>query len=148
MTQPESQARRWARVAAVGVAAGIAGWGLERVLFKTPRSFVGGRVPFLPAWGIGGAFVAATAPALRGAGLPWLLRGASYAVLLTGLEATACAIDRKLLGGSNEGGSPDYAERSWDYSDGEDPAPHGGCVDERAALAFGALGLLVEKLVP
>lgn len=137
MTQPESQAKRWARVAAVGVAAGIAGWGLERVLFKTPRSFVGGRMPFLPAWGIGGAFVAATAPALRGAGLPWLLRGASYAVLLTGLEATACAIDRTLIG-----------DRSWDYSNGEDPAPHGGCVDERAALAFGALGLLVEKLVP
>lgn len=137
MSEGESQAKRWARVAAVGVAAGVAGWGLERVLFKTPRSFVGGRVPFLPAWSLGGAFVAATAPALRSSGLPWFLRGASYAVLLTGLEATACALDRKLIG-----------ERSWDYSNGEDPAPHGGCVDERAALAFGALGLLVEKLIP
>ena len=110
----ETQGSRWKRVASVasiGGASGVAGWALENMHahsrgepWRFSAAFRGLPVPFLPVYAVGGATVAAVGPALRNSGLPWFLRGASYALLLGGLELAACKIDRMLAPG-----------RRWDY---------------------------------
>lgn len=116
---------------------GIGGWALENALCDEPRysaAFKGAKVPFLPVYALGGASVLALAPTLKAQGLPWPVRGAAYAGILSGVEWAACQVDRKTLGA-----------RSWDY--GDDSIDGEGCVDLKHAIAWGALGLLAESLV-
>jgi|HubBroStandDraft_1064217.scaffolds.fasta_scaffold522281_2 hypothetical protein len=112
---------------------GLVGWGIENVLFGPRYSAVFGdrKIPFLPIYAAGGATVLAVAPTLKAQGLPWPVRAAAYAGILTGIEWTGCQLDRKTLGA-----------RSWDYGD---EAPAEGCIDVKHAVAWGALGLIAES---
>lgn len=149
----ETQGDRWKRVApvaVVGAASGVAGWALENAFAKLRGhapiysvAFAGRRVPFLPVHAVGGATVATIGPALKNAGLPWAIRGATYALLFGGLEVVACKLDRAILARSADADR----EASWNYGDGEaDASIDGeGCVDESHAVAWGVLGLIAER---
>lgn len=109
---------------------GYLGWVIEQMSSDTPRYsavFGGAKIPILPVFGVGGIFVGFLAPKLVGA--PFLLRGAAYAGALSGLEFTACQIDRGL------------GRRSWAYG------PDGSCVDLKHAGAWGVLGLGIEAFL-
>lgn len=144
----ETQGQRFRRIAAVGTASGVVGWALENVWSKIngegwrfSAAFGGAPVPFLPVYAVGGATIAAVGPALKEAGLPWPLRGASYALTLGILEFAACKLDRKLLASQPELDR----DNSWHYGEGEESIDGGGCVDESHVLAWGVLGLLAER---
>lgn len=113
---------------------GVAGWALENLLSETPRysaAFRGKRVPFLPVYALGGASVLVVSPTLKAQGMPAAARAATYAGILSGVEWTACQIDRKTM-----------CARSWDY--GPDTPDGDGCVDVPHAVAWGVLGLVAE----
>ncbi len=149
----ESQSSRWKRVASVatiGGVSGVAGWALENVYAKLrghptiySAAFRGRSIPFLPVHAVGGATVAAIGPALKNAGLPWPIRGASYALLFAGLEVVACKIDRKILTLSPKDERPHDRPHSWHY--GEESIDGDGCVDDSHALTWGVLGLIAER---
>jgi len=125
---------RVAVFAGVVVAAGILGFAMENVIFGARYSkALGGAtagVPLLPVYAAGGAVLAVLVPVVRP--LMWPLRAAIYAGSLSGVEYGACRLDIAAGG-----------KRSWRYSDGLDAQ---GCVDLPHALAWGALGLLVEEV--
>lgn len=113
---------------------GVAGWAMENALSETPRYsalFGGHKIPFLPVYAGGGAAVLAIAPTLKKQNIPWFLRGAVYAGVLTGAEWVGCQLDRGT-----------FNARSWDY--GPD-APAGGCIDLKHSIAWGVLGLIAEQ---
>lgn len=112
---------------------GFVGWAIEAVYETHPRwsrVFGSHHVPFLPVYAFGGFAVLALAPHLSW--LPFLARGATYAASLTALEWVACRIDRS------------RGHCSWDYEDND--CASGGCIDTKHAVAWGALGLLVERM--
>lgn len=110
------------------VVGGLAGWILEEAILPRtgPGRALGGSVPFLPIYGIGAALVVGAAPHLRELPLP--ARGVAYAGGLSALEWVACRANQDWL-----------KRRSWEYE--------GSCVDVPHALAWGALGLLTERVV-
>ena len=125
-----------ADLAAKGVFFGIAGWALESAIFG-PRSsavFGGREVPFLPVYAAGGIGVLLAAPQLRAAHVPWPLRAAAYAALLSAVEYAGCVMDRRM------------GSCAWDYSGNACARPERGCVDLKHAALWGALGLVVEGL--
>ena len=131
--------KRTADVAAQGAFFGVAGWMLENAMFGQRFSalFGGRRVPFLPVYAIGGSTALALAPRLRKANVPWPLRAAAYAALLSGVEYAGCQFERRQLGAC-----------SWDYSGAACAKPNQGCIDLPHALLWGALGLLLERTAP
>ena len=142
-----AQGDRWRRIGKVGLASGVAGWALENTLARAQGepwrfSALFGKlpIPFLPVYAAGGAAIAAVGPSFATSGLPWPIRGASYALLLGLLEVGACKLDRKLL---LEDPDADR-DASWHYGEAES-VDGKGCVDEKHALAWGVLGLLVER---
>lgn len=114
---------------------GVAGWGIENALFgpRYSAAFGGTHVPFLPVYALGGATVLALAPTLKAQNIPWPLRGAAYAGVLTGVEWAGCQVDRHTLGA-----------KSWDYDHEESLDGH-GCIDWKHAVAWGVLGLIAEQ---
>jgi len=128
---------RAADVATKGAFFGIAGWALENVVFGPRYSAVFGaaRVPFLPVYAIGGSAALMIAPSLKASNVPWPLRAAAYAALLSGIEYAGCQFERRKLGAC-----------SWDYTDQKCASPREGCIDLPHALLWGALGLLLERM--
>jgi hypothetical protein len=116
---------------------GVGGWMLENTFWGPHYSaiFAGVAVPILPVYAAGGLAVGAAAPRLKAAGLPWWGRALAYAAGLSALEYVGCRIDRDVLGSC-----------AWDYAGNRCLAPARGCVDLKHAIAWGALGLAVEKL--
>lgn len=106
---------------------GFLGWVLENAYstYPGPRysRWVPGKLPFYPAYAIGGLLVLKTAPHLAELSFP--IRAATYAVGLSALELGACKLERSL------------GVKQWSY-DGD------SCVDVLHALAWGGLALLVE----
>lgn len=121
------------RVLGVAVACGVVGWALENTLSgpgRYSKAFGGARIPFLPTYAIGGAAVMLAEPTL--APLPLPARFVAYAAGLSALELGACAMDRSMVG-----------RRSWNYG----PSLGGGCVDLPHAAAWGALALMLERVM-
>jgi len=116
---------------------GVGGWMLENTFFGPHYSaiFGGVAVPLLPVYAAGGLAVGAAAPKLKEANVPWWGRALAYAAGLSAIEYAGCRIDRDFLG-----------DCAWDYAGNRCLEPARGCVDMKHALAWGALGLLVEKL--
>ena len=112
---------------------GIAGFALEAAYDGPKYSpvFSGAKIPILPVYAAGGALILLAAPHL--AMIPLLARGLVYAGLLTGLELVGCKLNRAA------------GHCSWDYAE-MDCATDGGCIDAPHALAWGVLGLLVERI--
>jgi len=108
-----------------------AGWGIESFWRrKPPRSPVwGGQdVPFLPIYGLGALLALAMQERMKNVSLP--LRFAAYAAGLTGFEWLSCKAGRAI-----------YGYVGWEYQDGS-------CIDVPHALAWGGLGLVLEKADP
>lgn len=116
---------------------GVFGWMLENTLWGPRYSslFGGIAVPFLPVYAIGGLVAEASASRLKEAGLPWWGRALAYGAGLSAIEYAGCRIDRGVLGGC-----------AWDYTGNRCLEPARGCVDLKHAIAWGMLGLAVEKL--
>jgi hypothetical protein len=109
-----------------------AGWGIERAWRREPprSAFWDGQdVPLLPIYGAGALLAIVLHEHMDGMSLP--LRFASYATALTGFEWLSCKIGREV-----------YGWVGWSYP------PDGACVDMPHALAWGLLGVLLEKADP
>ena len=106
---------------------GFLGWVLENAFsdYAGPRhsQWVPGKLPFYPAYAIGGLLVLHTAPRMKQ--LPIPVRAVIYAGGLSALELGACKLERAM------------GVKQWSYE-------NGACVDVMHALAWGGLALLVE----
>lgn len=121
--------RRAQPVLGAALVAGVSGWLLENVAFGTrySRAFGGAPVPFLPVYALGGAAVAAVAPATA----HWspLARVALDTGTSTAVEFAVCKLERA------------RGECSWSYG------PDDACVDVEHSVVLGVLSSLLGEAV-